>query len=35
MTRPAPCGDDSSATLLPEPDTTYDAVPIEPGMSPG
>ena len=31
---PAPCGEEPSATGLPFPTTTYDAVPIEPGIRP-
>ena len=33
--RPAPCGAESSDEPSPLPTTTYDAVPIEPGISPG
>ena len=32
--RPAPCGADSSDRRLPLPVTTYERVPIEPGISP-
>ena len=32
--RPAPCGDEFSDIGLPSPSTTYDAVPIDPGMRP-
>ena len=33
--RPAPCGEEFSDSRLPFPVTTYDRVPIEPGMRPG
>jgi hypothetical protein len=32
--RPAPCGEECSATGLSSPDTTYDAVPLDPGINP-
>ena len=32
--RPAPCGDEFSESASPLPVTTYDAVPIDPGISP-
>ena len=32
--RPAPCGDEFSASRLPFPVTTYERVPMEPGISP-
>src|ERR1035441_8085151 len=33
--RPAPCGEELSDSLFPSPSTTYDAVPIDPGIRPG